>query len=180
MAEHYFTLASLQYLTLDTHPTLSNTDFLEYTKEKLDTKAFQMVKNCTLPISEDIETPGAVLGKWIAFEQDLREYLARARSRKTGLPYANGAEPQNITLEEKVREVIGLSNPLDAEDFLDDLFWKFLDELELGHYFDTEKLQIYYFKLQILNRRAQFVAEKGRENFNATYDKIRDHLNIEI
>ena len=83
-------------------------------------------------------------------------------------------------LAEIARHLLALDSPLAADEELDRLRWRFLEELAFGHYFDLETLVIYRLKLRILERRARFDpatgaalldrmlaqgAERGREAF---------------
>jgi hypothetical protein len=47
-----------------------------------------------------------------------------------------------------------------------------LDELESGHYFDIDKILVYALRLQILERKALFDEQKGREMFDKVYTEI--------
>ena len=51
--------------------------------------------------------------------------------------------------------------------------WSLLDDFEVGHYFDIERLIIYYLKLQILWRKQQFNREDGTNVFERTYNTVR-------
>ena len=43
--------------------------------------------------------------------------------------------------------------------------WQFLEDIELGHDFDLERLLVYSIKLQLLERRESLTVEKGEERF---------------
>jgi hypothetical protein len=63
-------------------------------------------------------------------------------------------------------------SPLVAEGILNKARWRYLDELEFGHYFDIERLVIFFIKLQILERISSFDAEEGRESLNAVVSQV--------
>jgi len=58
-------------------------------------------------------------------------------------------------------------NPLEIEKRLMRAQWDFLEEQEIGHFFDLDFLIIYYLKLQILERMFSFNKEKGQQNLEA-------------
>ena len=83
-------------------------------------------------------------------------------------------ENPDLLLEEKhAREAFEHDSPLAAEDILNWERWSYLEELELGHYFDTDKVLIYYLKLQLLTRIKSFNKEKGTEKFNNIIENIK-------
>jgi len=176
---YYFTVASLPYLTSHTHPGLSNEEFVTYLSDKITPAELERITACSL-IPQSYSQEDLVVSKWNAFETSLRNQLALLRSKKQDLTYEGGHESVLFGLEEKAREAVNLTNPLEAEEFLDDIRWAYLEDLELTHYFDLPRLQIYYLKLQILNRKFLFKKEKGKVNFEKTYNEIRTNLAIEI
>ena len=64
-------------------------------------------------------------------------------------------------------QAFNADSPLMAEEILNKARWRYLDELEFGHYFDIEILVIFFIKLQILERISSFDAEVGSERLNA-------------
>jgi hypothetical protein len=70
------------------------------------------------------------------------------------------------------REAYAQDSPLQAEDTLNRARWGYLDELEVGHYFDIEKILVYALRLQVLARKALFDADRGRELFDKVYSEI--------
>ena len=75
-------------------------------------------------------------------------------------------------MEYKIRkdlsEIIqGDDNPLEIERRLLHLRWNFLEEQEIGHFFDLHFLIIYYLKLQLLQRLFSFDKQKGKVRFEA-------------
>ncbi len=175
---YYFTVASLPSLTYQSQPTLSDVDYLQYLQEKLTPKEFALVDACRL-IPKESSKANHILREWISFERSLRLYLAVQRAQKRQWEF-NGSYQPTANLEDKAREAVSKGNPLEAESYLNELRWEFLENLETGHYFDLEYLQIYYLKLQILNRKTLFEPKMGRMNFEGTYNEIRNNMDIEI
>jgi hypothetical protein len=80
--------------------------------------------------------------------------------------------PGIITAQQLAREAFSQESPLQAEELLNRARWNFLDDLEVGHYFDIEMILVYALRLQILERKALFDEEKGREMFDKIYAEV--------
>jgi len=96
------------------------------------------------------------------------------RGKKKGVEteaYLIGS-PGIITAQQIAREAFVQESPLQAEDTLNRARWSYLDDLEVGHYFDIEKILVYALRLQILERKALFDEEKGREMFEKIYAEV--------
>jgi hypothetical protein len=65
-------------------------------------------------------------------------------------------------------------DPLEGELSIEREKWSFLERLETGHFFDLEALVAYALKLQILERRALFEAERGETSYKTAYSEILD------
>ncbi len=65
-----------------------------------------------------------------------------------------------------------------AEEYLNRERWIFLEELEVGHFFDLEKLIVYSIRLQLLERKKFFSMEKGKEHFLEMYEQIETAIAI--
>ena len=50
--------------------------------------------------------------------------------------------------------------------------------MESGHYFDIDKILIYLLRLQILQRKALFDDQKGRELFDKIYAEIINPVGV--
>jgi hypothetical protein len=143
-------------------------DFLAISKVELEANDFALLETVRLLQSDESVTCG-VLTKWYAWEHALRNELVKRRAPKLGLnaeDYLRGNE-HNRACALVADEVFQIESPFTAEEALDRARWRFLEELEIGHYFDMEKLVVYALKLQILTRRSFFDSEEGREKLNA-------------
>jgi len=95
------------------------------------------------------------LKNWLDFEINLRNELARARAGRKKLgPEEFIRQPDNPQAHIIHTALSAYRNTsiLDAEKFLDQERWNFLDFLSFGHYFDFDFLLIYVLKLKILER----------------------------
>ena len=95
--------------------------------------------------------------EWVEFDASLRNKLAQARSMR------------KMHHEERIhgltKEILGQSNPQEAEEKFEKLRWSFLDEKEKDFHFDLNWLIVYFLKLKILGRLSRFEKEKGTHIF---------------
>jgi hypothetical protein len=119
-----------------------------------------------------------VLRKWQNWETSLRNELVSIRAQRLGRDPYRYLVPFSFAfgITKLVQEVMAIANPLDAEETLNRARWGFLEELEMGHFFDEERLVLYSLKLQLLERRAQLDRGKGREKFEHIHSKLRNQI----
>ncbi|OQX85433.1 MAG: hypothetical protein B6D55_07450 [Candidatus Omnitrophica bacterium 4484_70.2] len=91
-------------------------------------------------------------------KRELRQKLASLRKAlKKG---------QDYSLPEILKSLGKEDTPLEIEKYLLQLRWRFIEEKEVGHYFDLSFLILYFLKIQILERLFTFNKEKGKVKFN--------------
>ena len=133
--------------------------------------------NALMRIDEvDDQTPsGGRLKRWFDWNLSLRVELAIFRAQKLGqdIDGDQGVEKVSGT-EEIAREAFNQESPLTGEEVLERARWGILEELEVGHYFDLQKLMVYGLKISILERKAQFDIDSGLENFKRIYSAVTD------
>lgn len=174
MSQYYFTVASLIHLNYEMDNTPSIDSFLNVCEENVAPKHFELIKSAKIDDLDQYDTGIQILDAWYNWERNLRNKLVllRARQKKEDPDQYLKENPDQLTGEHVTREAFEHESPLVAEDILNWERWSYLEELELGHYFDLDKLFIYYLKLQILNRKKSFDKEKGTEKFNILIEKI--------
>lgn len=108
----------------------------------------------------------ALVGKWVAFDTNLRNELARIRAARRHLdpaPYLRPGSAEEAFMAQEAANIHRRPSPQEAETMFDQLRWKALDDLSAGHYFDLEALIIYAYKLLILERWARIrAADKAK------------------
>ena len=177
--QYYYTINCLPFLSCGQSPPIRKDAFLSLTKKELKATDFTLLQSVELSHIED-STPLNVLKKWYAGEKALRNELVRRRAPKLGLhaeEFTRGNE-RDYTCSRFVEEVCHVESPLIAEAMIDQARWRFLEELERRHYFDIEKLVIYFLKLQLLEKKSLYDHKKGRGTLDATIrqvEKIWDH-----
>ncbi len=174
MSHYYFTIASLPHLTYDMENLPSIDNFLEICEENISKDDFNLIRSAVINDLEKDRVKNSILSSWYNWERNLRNKLVelRAKKKKEDPEKYKKSNPELLIDDRAVREAFEHESPLTAEDILNWDRWSYLEELELGHYFDTGKLLIYYLKLQLLWRKESFNKEKGTNNFNEIIEKI--------
>lgn len=177
MSQYYFAVASLPHLTynMDKVPTIEQ--FLEICKENLKAKDIKLIKSATFNDLEQKKTNNRILDNWFIWERNLRNKLVLLRAKKKNeTPGKYIRKNPELFIDDKfIREAFDDDSPLNAEDILNQERWSYLDQIELGHYFDEIKLFIYYLKLQILWRKKSINKETGSREFNETLEKFSSY-----
>ncbi|MCX7788786.1 MAG: DUF2764 domain-containing protein [Spirochaetes bacterium] len=174
MAQYYYTIAALPYLSLESPPPLSLEEFRSLCRDTLTETDWEILQQSSLFGEEQCENE--LLSQWHRWEQSFRSELARLRAAKLGIDSDSIPRivPESGRVLELARAALMESSPAEAELLILKGFWEVLEELEVNHFFDLEKLLVYYLKLQILHLRAQRNREEGAKNFTSMYHRIRE------
>jgi hypothetical protein len=174
LAQYYYLVASLPMLSYEYERAPSLDEFLTVCKPLVSPQHLSLLESAS---ATDLEADSAVcrtLDLWRSWEITLRNELLRLRAKNRGReaqPHGTGSTgtvgPQVIA-----REAFSQESPLQAEEILNRARWSYLDELESGHYFDIDKILVYALRLKILERKALFDEQKGREMFDKVYTEI--------
>ncbi len=167
--QYYYVITSLPYLSLSEELPIRKDGFLANCKVYLKKTDFDILESVSLFDAEKDEVSLDVIRCFFKWETSLRNSLVRLRAESLGL------EPDEFVRGEifdhsqalLAEEAFNADSPLMAEEILNKARWRYLDELEFEHYFDIERLVIFFIKLQILERISSFDAEEGRERLNA-------------
>jgi len=177
LKNHYYTLAALETIRLGEKIPVSEEYFLQFAEDTIDAKSYQILLKSRWGQTEP--TGFSFADRILSWEKDLRLELAKARIMK--LPFENPPNLQgsdgSYNILETVRAVMALDSPLDAERYLDQLRWSFLEEMSARHYFDLEALVVYYLKLQLALRQEKFQEKPGRDSFEKEYAALTDSYN---
>lgn len=184
MSPYYYVASTLPLLSFDEERPPSSTEFLDMCRDRLEPEDFSLLERAALtpngdPSAVDLEFETLldgphVVAAWLSWESRLRDELIRLRAPKLdvdGGRHLSGAA-YTTGVYEIAREAVVAASPLEGEEILDRARWRYLDELEVGHFFDVAKLIIYYLKVQILERRSLFDRKHGEQRFGALYSAI--------
>lgn len=176
MSQYYFLISSLPYLLPSGQIDMSIGDFLGTCESNMPADEFNLLTQCSLDPKGESEgsVSHPILNKWNSWETSLRNELVKLRASKLKLDADDYLKEGGGTagLFESAREAVNMGNPQEAELRLDRIRWSFLNELEAGHFFDLEKLLIYYLKLQILKRHEVFTPQSGDEAYRKVYESV--------
>lgn len=144
-------------LYLGMKPPFSYAQFFKMCQRFISAQDVEALRN--LPQKEG-EYKSAIKNKtvemWLGFDTALRNELVKLRARDRHIEpakYLRGVKQQVDS--EAVRVAISAHRSpslIDAEKMLDEARWKALDEFVQGHYFDTEIIIAYAYKLTLLER----------------------------
>jgi hypothetical protein len=165
----YYLVASLPELSFGRPTPITMKDFLALCSEHLPAASCRLLAETDLFQSSASPTRLRVLNLWFEREHFLRNELARLRAQRLGwdvTPHVRSTG-RDTDLVMVAARILKNESPRAAEDELDRARWTFLDGLEFGHYFDLESLALYWLKLRLLERRAVFNKDRGREKLRA-------------
>ena len=171
MGQYYFAVSSLPQLYYDSESHPSAEEFLTLCAENLSKADLRAVVTTG---SGDQKLHGsAMMKKWLEWNMSLRADLAVLRAQQFGWNVEEYQEIERVSgTEELAREAFNAESPLLAEEMLERGRWAVLEELEVGHYFDLQKLLVYRLKISILDRKSMFEAEAGMDNFKRIYSVV--------
>lgn len=184
MSQYFYAVSTLPLLSFEQEQVPSSAEFLEMCRAHMTPEDFELLSSARLvpggnPVEMSLEFETMLDGlstvnHWLTWESRLRDELVRLRAQKleveasrylSDASYVGGAY-------DTAREALGAASPLAAEEILDRARWRYLDELEAGHFFDIVKLIVYYIKLQILERRSLLKRDRGEERFEKLYSAV--------
>jgi hypothetical protein len=180
VSQYYYFVASLPGLSYETERAQTPESFLEDARAHLSRGDAEALMRARIDAPVELESGPQSVVSWQRFERGLRNALVRIRAARKGVDateYIRADEhgrddSDRPGLEDAAREAFGEESPLSGEAALNRLRWAFLDELEVGHFFDLDRVIIHYLKLQILARKAMFTREDGERVFTAATEKI--------
>jgi hypothetical protein len=174
VSQYYFLVASLPLLSYEDRDAAEPSEFLTMLGDHLTDTDLDIVARATIEAPREQDTTGnETVRAWVEFERGLRNALARLRAGRRLVDPAqfvrndqSGNEgSDSFEMREAVRDAWNQDSPLSSEDSLDRARWNYLDDLEVGHFFDLDIIIVYYLKLQILARRRLFDRKEGEAQF---------------
>jgi len=151
----YF-ISSLPMLHFGKKPPFSYEDFIARCKGLILEKDIAFIKALPgLEIEKIKNIPNQTVRKWLVFDTALRNELVRqraARLHKDPKQYLRMAGYTELSTTHIALSAYRDPAILEAEKILDTARWAALEELAIGHYFDSDALFIYALKLLIVER----------------------------
>lgn len=173
--DYYYLVSFLPTLSFGKAPEIKIADFLSYCEDHIASDKFQILERI---FSEDFpqESDLKILDEWLEVEKKIRNELVVLRAnelKKNPLKYIRDrAEPPT----KQAKDIFYSESPLDAEIALDSFRWANLENLEVEHYFDLEKIIIYALKLKILSKESLINPDLGEKKLEAILNSYSPHF----
>lgn len=178
MGSYYYLMAQVPGILPGAPASLSSESFRELAGRFLSSADRKTLASLSLePPRGDTPVRSRFLGEWYARERALRLALSRARaSRLRREASLSMDEDESVRRSRDAASVakaaVAYDNPLSAERYLDSVRSAWVDELSIGHYFDSDAVFAYAVRLLLRERTDRFTAEAGREAYSAIYNQI--------
>jgi hypothetical protein len=182
MSRYYYFAATLPALQFGAPLPISSEEFLRRAKRHLSRSDYRVIEGAVLTPAPDEESflgGSGLLSRHNAWERALRNALAALRADRLGrsaVAYLRPALPMDETLAASVRETalsaFKASSPLEGELAIEKARWSFLDRECPFQTFDLESLVAYRLQLQVLERVALFLPERGEREYREVYAAI--------
>ncbi len=154
MASFYtYLISSLPMLHFGARPPFSFEKFLLRCEGLIPQEDFRVIKN--LAKQDTHKGPKAVIKKWVDFDTTLRNELVKLRASRKKIDPVKYLRPDGYAGPSFYHIALAAQrnpSPLEGERLLDLERWNFLEGVSFGHYFDSDVLIIYAYKLLILER----------------------------
>ena len=170
MAQFYYLISSLPMLTLDEKPSIDSAKFLDSCNGFVLPEELETLSDLALHPSDSNSCN--VIEEWSNWETLLRNQLVLKRAKQGSEKYLHEEHDTFSEIVKGVQEAYLKADPLEREDYLDQLRWTRLEDLEVGHEFDFRKLCIYKIKLMLCEKRINRSREKGSENYDDIINTI--------
>ncbi len=162
---YYYLGASLPLLLFDGAPPMPVQNFLDQGRAHMGSGDFSVVEGATTAPGPEIRASNETLQRYYEWEQCLRARLAVLRAERL----EREVEPReqfglfSPTAVATAQEAMESPTPLHGELHVLRSRWTMFDELEVGHYFDTDRMILYHLRLQVMWRRAAVEGEGNRD-----------------
>jgi hypothetical protein len=193
VASYYYAAASLPYLKFDGDKYPDLDEFLQVISDWGDDADLDIIRASSLSPQGDSDDSSdeqaqrivhPVVARFYEWETGLRNELVRQRAaerNRDGQPFIHrDSSGDDFTartgLAEAVRSAIQASTPLEADELLDRMRWQFLDELEIGQFYNLDQMIVYYLRLQILLRRRSLTEDSGQQAFSGHYEAVHHQM----
>ena len=173
---YIYLLSSLPYLDFEQKPPLSYEDFIRQCAPLIEENARIQLEQARIHFEsvniESIHNPA--LRAWLAFENTLRSELVKVREKALNRHAEPFVRPEGGFHAEPLAllpSALEEASPYRREMNLLQMRWNFLTRLESAYVFNLSALVLYGLKLQLLERRASFEKEKGRQTLQSLLEK---------
>ncbi|MFH0840307.1 MAG: DUF2764 family protein [Candidatus Omnitrophota bacterium] len=156
MSNYYpYLMANLPFLQFGTKPPFPSGQLIDICSGFVAEADMERIKTAFAPIDADYDTGQPTLRAWHDFEIVLRNELVRLRAPK------RHADPMKYLREDGHVSPYALhvafqaskaTSLVESEKLLDEERWRMLEDMEVGHYFDVDRIIIYAYRLFLLEK----------------------------
>jgi hypothetical protein len=171
--QYYYLISLLPTLVFGARTPLSSETFRQTCETHLNPKDDEILKKITTNENNNGQL-NRFYDKWYRWDHTFKKELGALRAAKMspGNESRSFQSPSDRDLRETIHQILSATHPLEAETLLEKARWKHLDEMELGIYFDFEKIISYALKLKIMERLESFDPVRGGIRFKETLDAL--------
>lgn len=178
---YYYFVATLPSISYGDAPPVPSEEFRELCYGLLEEDDAQLIKYCRydpeLVVLTTQPTGSDFIDLLMARERTLILNLAFHRAAKLKRP-SQGDPPHDVPRAEAVaKAAFEMDDPLEAALYIDRSRWGALDAMVGIDGFGVNNIFAYLMKLQLLERRQNFNAEKGSAAYRERYDSILNEYN---
>lgn len=178
---YYYFAATLPHISYGDIPPISSDAFRERCEDLLLPSDAAMIHYCRYDPKLAVETVQPTGSEFIdllmARERTLNLNLLYLRADRLKRP-SPGDPPHDVPrAEASAKAAFEMSDPLEAAIYIDQGRWGALDALVGIDYFGVNNIYAYLLKLQLLERRQYFNAEKGAAAYRERYESILNEYN---
>ena len=182
--KYYYFVSTLPYISYGDVPPISSEEFRTLCHDLLHPDDAALLKYCYYDPKLVMETVQATGSDFIDLlmlrERVLILNLAFVRAAKLKRP-SPGDPPHDVPrAEARGKGAFEMEDPLEATIYIDEGRWGALDDMVGLNFFEADNIFAYLLKLQLLERRQLFEAEKGASNYKVLYDSILDEYNSKV
>ena len=179
VANYYYFASSLPSIYMDKDAPISYKDFMIAAKNQIKEKDYHDLELVTFHPEGNGGARLPIVKEWESLIYSVNEMMTEERAKKLGLDsekeYKARCDHDNV-LEDKVKRIVSMDNPLEAERAILSLYFDFLSDYELSDPFSTTALMVYGLKLQIKERASSFDSRKGRAEFDHLFKDVQKDI----
>jgi hypothetical protein len=178
---YYYFVATLPSVTYDDDPPLSSEEFREQCYSLLEDDDAALIQYCRydpeLAVGSVQSTGSDFIDLFLARERTLILNLAFHRAEKLKRQFPADPPHDAPRTEGVAIAALEMNDPLEAALFIDRERWGMLDAMIGLDGFGVNNIFAYLMKLQLLERRKNFSAERGTAAYRERYDSILNEYN---
>ena len=182
MSEYYYLVSSLPLLDPEGYPSINVAEFLDSCNDFLLPRDMRILEALSL-VPGSLDEVDSALPGWTVWESTLRNTILQKRkvvvSGTDKERYISEKGDFFAEIEDGVQEAFQKGTPLEREKHLDRMRWSRLEDMELGHDFDFQRLSVYKLKLLLCLKQSERDLDKGSENYDHVITAVYGTNNID-